>query len=423
MAGFFHEKMRPEMTRSHAEGLDAADPLARHRDAFVMPAATIYLDGNSLGPLPRGVPARMQRAVEEEWGRGLIRSWNDAGWYPAPLRAGAKIARLIGAHEHEVAVCDSTSVNLFKVLVAGLRKQAGRKVIVAEAGDFPTDGYVAAGVAGLLGAELRSVAPEQVSAAIREAGAHLALVQLTQVNYRSGFLHNMTGITREAHAQGGLAVWDLCHSAGAMPVDLNGCGADFAVGCGYKYLNGGPGAPAYVFVAERHLAELRQPIQGWHGHAAPFGFQQEYRAHPGIGRMLAGTAPQLSLIALEEALAVFEGVDLQAVRRKGVSLCELFIQLAETELAGHGFGLASPRDAARRGSQVSLTHPHGYAIVQALIARGVIGDFRAPDILRFGFAPLYVRHVDVWDAVSVLKELMRARAWDRPEFRDLKAVT
>ena len=388
-----------------------------------MPAGTIYLDGNSLGALPRAVPARLQRAVEHEWGRGLIRSWNDASWYPAPLRTGARIARLIGARPHEVVVCDSTSVNLFKVLVAALRMQAGRAVIVAEAGDFPTDVYVAAGVAELMGAQLSCAAPESMDEAIRAAGARLAVLQLTQVNYRTGRLHDMAALTRSAHDQGALAVWDLSHSAGVMPVDLNGCGADFAVGCGYKYLNGGPGAPAYVFVAERHQEGLRQPIQGWHGHAKPFGFEPRYRPDAGIGRMLTGTAPQLALIALEQALEVFADVDLHALRRKSISLCELFIGLVEAELAGHGFRLASPRESALRGSQVSLAHEHGYAIVQALIARGVVGDFRAPDILRFGFAPLYVRHADVWDAVAVLKDVMQSRSWDRPELRALKPVT
>ena len=407
------------VTRSETEQLDRQDPLAPLREAFTLPEGIIYLDGNSLGALPRGVPGRLRQAVEHEWGQGLIRSWNDAGWYAAPRRAGAKIAKLIGAHPHEVVVCDSTSVNLFKVLVAALRKQAGRAVVVAERGDFPTDVYVAEGVAP----ELHCVAPDALPEAIRAAAARLALLLLTQVNYRTGRLHDMAALTRMAHDQGGLAVWDLSHSAGAMPVDVNGCGVDFAVGCGYKYLNGGPGAPAYVFVAERHQADLRQPIQGWFGHAAPFGFEHHYRPAPAIGRMLAGTPPQLSLIALEEALDVFDGVDLHALRRKSISLCELFIELVETELAGQGFRLASPRESKLRGSQVSLSHEHGYAIMQALVARGVIGDWRSPDILRFGFAPLYVRHVDVRDAVAHLKDVMQTRAWDSSEFRQLKPVT
>ena len=411
------------LTRDDCIRRDLADPLAPRREAFALPPGEIYLDGNSLGALVASVGPRMARAVEHEWGRGLIRSWNEAGWYPAPLRVGAAIAGLIGARGHEVAVCDNTSTNLFKVLVAALRMRPGRRVIVGERGNFPTDMYVAQGVAELMGAELRCVEPGEVEAAIAEAGEQFAVVTLTHVNYKTGRLHDMAAITRAAHAAGGLANWDLCHSAGTLPVDLNACGADFAVGCGYKYLNGGPGAPSFVFVAERHIAQVRQPIAGWHGHAAPFAFAHEFEPHAGIDRMLAGTAPQLGLIALEEALTVFDGVDLGQLRRKGSELGDLFIALVDQELAGHGFGLASPRDAALRGSQVALTHAQGYAIVQALIARGVIGDFRAPDVLRFGFAALYVRYADVWDAVAALKDVMRTRAWDRPEFLQRKAVT
>jgi len=403
--------------------MDAGDPLARKRDAFALPAGVIYLDGNSLGALPRRVVARMRRAVEEEWGNGLIRSWNEAGWYPAPQRAGAAIARLVGAKADEVIVCDSTSVNLFKALVAALRLRAGRRIIISEQGNFPTDVYVNEGVAELMGVELRCVEPGEIETAIRAAGSGLALVQLTHVNYRTGLVYDMARITRLAHELGALAIWDLSHSAGTLPVDLNACDADFAVGCGYKYLNGGPGAPAFISVAEKHLSTLRQPLQGWHGHARPFAFDHDYAPHAGIDRMLVGTAPQLSLIALEEALAVFEDVDLNALRAKGSALGDCFIQLVDQELSRHGFGLASPREAALRGSQVSLMHAEGYAIMQALIARGVIGDFRAPDVLRFGFAGLYVRYVDVWDAVAALKDVMATRAWDRPEFRERKAVT
>lgn len=402
---------------------DLDDPLAAKRDEFVLPPGVIYLDGNSLGALPRRVAPRLQRAVESEWANGLIRSWNEAGWYPAPQRVGAAIARLVGADAHEVVACDSTSVNLFKVLVAALRLRPGRRVLLVEADNFPTDRYVASGVAELMGAELRTVAGTEVEAAIAAAGDTLAAVVLTEVNYKTGRLHDMRAITAAAHAQGALAVWDLAHSAGTLPVRLNDCGADFAVGCGYKYLNGGPGAPAFVYVAARHQDAVRQPIAGWHGHAQPFAFTGEFTPHAGIDRMLVGTAPQLSLIALEEALGVFDGVDLAQLRRKGSALGDDFIALVDQALGGFGFGLASPRDAARRGSQVSLTHPDGYAIVQALIARGVIGDFRAPDILRFGFAGLYVRHVDVWDAVATLKDVMTTRAWDRPEFTARKAVT
>ena len=411
------------LTRDALSQRDLQDPLALKRQAFSLNPGEIYLDGNSLGALVTSVAPRMERAIKQEWGQGQIRSWNDAQWYPAPLRVGATIAALVGAQPHEVAVCDSTSVNLFKVLGAALRLRPGRRVMVGEIGNFPTDMYVAASIAELMGAELRCVPPQQVEAAIAAAGDQLAVVTLTEVNYKTGALYDMAGITAAAQRAGGLVAWDLAHSAGTLPVALNACNADFAVGCGYKYLNGGPGAPAFVFAAQRHLAGLHSPIAGWHGHAQPFAFTQDYTPHAGIDRLLVGTASQLGLIALEEALTVFDGVSLPQLRAKGMALGDLFIALVDQELAGHGFGLASPRDAAQRGSQVSLTHEQGYPIMQALIARGVIGDFRAPDILRFGFASLYVRYVDIWDAVAVLKDVMHGRAWDRPEFTARKAVT
>ncbi len=309
------------------------------------------------------------------------------------------------------------------MLVSALRLRPGRRIILGELGNFPTDMYIASGVAELMNAELRCVAPEEVEATIAALGDQLAVVTLTEVNYKTGRLHDMQGITAAAHRVGALACWDLAHSAGTLQVQLNACDADLAVGCGYKYLNGGPGAPAFVFVAERHHAQLHQPIAGWHGHAEPFAFVHDYAPHTGIDRMLVGTAPQLSLIALEEALSAFDGVDLAQLRAKGSALGDLFITLVDQQLQGHGFGIASPRDASRRGSQVSLTHEHGYPIMQALIARGVIGDFRAPDILRFGFAGLYVRYVDIWDAVAALQDVMSTRAWDHPEFTTRKAVT
>jgi kynureninase len=411
------------LTRADAQSLDAADPLAALRDRFMLPPGVIYLDGNSLGALPKAVPERMARALHEEWGVGLIRSWNDAGWYPAPQRVGARIAGLIGAAADEVVVADSISVNLFKVLVAALRLRTGRRRILGERGNFPTDAYVAGGVAELMQAEFVAVEPEQVLEAIDE---RVAVVSLTHVNYKTGRIHDMAAITCRAHDCGALVIWDLAHTAGAVPCQLNACEADFAVGCGYKYLNGGPGAPAFVMVARRHQGAVEQPLRGWHGHAQPFAFVEEYAPAAGIDRMLVGTAPQLSLIALEAALEAFDGVTMEALRAKSVALTELFIRLVDEQLQDGGplFGIASPRDASVRGSQVSLTHPDGgYAIVQALIARGVIGDYRAPDILRFGFAPLYVRHVDVWDAVAALREVMASGEWREPRFAARKAVT
>lgn len=405
------------------ETMDANDPLAHLKDRFELPEDVIYLDGNSLGALPKGVDARLQKAVTEEWGKGLIRSWNEADWYPAPQRTGAAIARLIGAGAEEVIVCDSTSVNLYKVLVGALRMRKDRKVIVSEKGNFPTDVYINAEVADMMGCELRCVAPEEVEQAIAEAGETLAAVQLTHVHYKTGRIYDMKGITEQAQALGGLVIWDLAHSAGTLPVDLNGCNADFAVGCGYKYLNGGPGAPAFLFVASRHLSDMHQPLTGWHGHAKPFEFTQDYKPHAKIDQMLTGTASQLGLIALEKALGVFADVDMTALRKKNQQLGDLFIALVEQELPGMGFELASPRDGAARGSQVSLTHAEGYPIMQALIARGVIGDFRAPDILRFGFAAPYVTYLDIWNSVRHLREIMETNEWDQDKFKTRLAVT
>ncbi len=405
-------------TQADAAALDAEDPLAHCRQRFTLPPGVTYLDGNSLGALPKTVAPRLARAVEQEWGVGLIRSWNDADWYPAPQRVGGRIALLVGAAADEVIVADSTSVNLFKVLVAALRLRPGRTRILGEVGNFPTDAYIASGVAGLMAAEFVAVEPEAVLAAIDQ---RVAIVSLTHVHYKTGRTYDMAAITRRAHEVGALVVWDLAHTAGAMPCDLTAVQADFAVGCGYKYLNGGPGAPAFVFVARRHHANVQQPLTGWHGHARPFSFDQAYVAANGMDRMLVGTASQLGLIALEAALQAFDGVDMHVLRRKSVALTELFIRLVDQEL--EGFGMASPRDASQRGSQVSLTHAEGYAIMQALIARGVIGDYRAPDILRFGFTPLYVGFMDVWHAVATLKDVMATAGWDTPAFRQRKAVT
>jgi len=404
--------------RKAAETLDARDPLAACRARFDLPEGIIYLDGNSLGAMPKSVPARMKRAVEQEWAIGLIRSWNDADWYPAPQRVGARIARLIGAGADEVVVADSTSVNLFKVLTAALGLRPKRRKIVVLRDDFPTDLYVAEGIGEQADVIVAAVEPDALLDAI---DGETAAVSLTHVNFRTGRRYDMGKITRRAHEVGALIVWDLCHTVGAMRCDLNGVGADFAVGCGYKYLNGGPGAPAFVFAAKRHHATMRPMLRGWHGHARPFDFAADFRPASGMARFLVGTAPQLSLIALEAALDAFDGVDLAALRDKSVALTELFIRLIDQHVPG--FGLASPRDPEERGSQVSLTHPDGFAIMQALIARGVIGDFRAPDILRFGFAPLYIRYVDVWDAVMVLKDIMVKLSWQRPEFAERRAVT
>jgi kynureninase len=410
------------LTREACAALDAADPLAPWRERFVLPAGLIYLDGNSLGPLPRTTEALMQDVVRRQWGEDLITSWNRHGWVDLPQRLGAKIARLIGAKANEVIVADSTSVNLFKLLAAALRLRPRRSVVVSERSNFPTDLYVAQGMRDLLGGRmsLRLVASQELEAALDEDAA---LLMLTHVDYRTGRMHDMARLTRAAHEAGALALWDLAHSAGTVPVDLDAAEVDLALGCGYKYLNGGPGAPAFLFVAERWHEHARQPLTGWFGHAQPFAFESVYQPAPGIARFLAGTPPILSLKALEAGVDLLLQVDQRALRRKSMALTDVFIRLVEERCAEFGFTIASPRAAGVRGAQVALRHPEGYAIVQALIARSVIGDFRAPDLLRFGFAPLYVRFIDAWDAAETLRAVMAEGLWDQPAFKQRAAVT
>ena len=407
--------------RVDAEALDAGDELASLREEFALPQGVVYLDGNSLGALPRATGARLREVVEREWGEGLIRSWNQHGWIELPARVAALLAPLVGAAADEVAVADSTSVNLFKLLAGGLRLRPGRAVILSEEENFPTDLYVAQGLSALLqGVTLRLVPRANLAAALDES---VAVLMLTHVDFRTGALHDMPQWTRAAHEVGALALWDLAHSAGAVPVDLAGSEADLAVGCGYKYLNGGPGAPAFAFVARCHHGGFETPLQGWMGHAEPFAFDPRYRPAPGIARLLCGTPPILSLAALECGVEAISRAGVARLRRKSMALTDLFVRLVERECEGFGLALASPQEATARGSQVSLRHRDGYAIVQALIARGVIGDFRAPDILRFGFAPGYLRFTDVWDAVAALRAVMEQREWERPEHRARVRVT
>ena len=417
-------------TRQDCLALDARDALAPLREQFSLPAGLVYLDGNSLGVLPKAAAARLQQVVTEEWGVGLIGSWNSAGWMDLPQRLGDKIARLVGAGKGELVVADSTSVNLFKVLSAAIdicRADAPqRRVILSERSNFPTDLYIAESLARQHGMTLTLVDDaDEIPAHLNQS---LAVLMLTEVNYRSGRLHDMAGLTRAAHAAGALALWDLAHSAGALPVDLTGSDADFAVGCGYKYLNGGPGAPAFVWAHPRHASRFWQPLAGWLGHAAPFEFTPDYRPAAGITRFICGTPPVLSLAALEcgidSVLAAEPFGGMPALRAKSLALTALFAQLVEARCAGRGLTLASPREDARRGSQVCFAHATaGYPIMQALIARGVVGDFRAPDILRFGFTPLYVRFVDVWDAVEQLLQVLESGEWKEARFNERGAVT
>jgi kynureninase len=396
------------------------DLFAATRQKFDLPEGLVYLDGNSLGPLPKSVAARVSREITVGWGEKLVRGWNEHGWIDMQLEAGNRVATLVGAPRDSVIVADSTSVNLFKVLTAALAMAGERRVIVSDSGNFPSDLYVAQGVIGTLarGHALRIVAPEDVEDAV---DADTAVLMLTEVDYRTGRRHDMRRLTEKAHAAGALVIWDLAHSAGAFPVDLEGCRVDFAIGCGYKYLNGGPGAPAFLYIRPDHADQIKPSLAGWMGHEAPFAFDLDYRPAPGIDRMRVGTPPILSLAAFTSALEVWEGVDLAAVRARSVELCELFIREVETRCPE--LELASPRDAAIRGSQISFRFHEGYAVMQALIANGVIGDFRAPDIIRFGFTPLYVSAEDVTKAAAVLERVMREKLWDRPEFRTRAKVT
>lgn len=416
-------------TLQDCRALDASDPLRPLRDLFALPEGVIYLDGNSLGPLPRATAQRVAQAVTHEWGEGLIRSWNTAGWFELPQRLGDRIAQLIGARAGEVVATDSTSVNLYKVLSAALRMakqdRPGRSVVLSERSNFPTDLYIAEGLCREHGLRLELAEGDGIAARL---GQDVAVLMLTHVNYRTGAMHDMAQLTQRAHAMGVVTVWDLAHSAGAVPVDLHGADADFAIGCGYKYLNGGPGAPAFAWVHPRHVDRFEQPLSGWWSHAAPFEFTPGYRPAGGITRYLCGTQPILSLTALEcgldTVLAAQPLGGMPALRRKSLALTDLFIQLVEERCAGQGLRLVTPREHAKRGSQVCLSREEGaYAIVQALIARGVIGDFRAPDILRFGFTPLYLGFEDVWNAVAHLTQVLEGGEWQRPGFNRKNAVT
>ena len=382
----------------------------------------IYLDGNSLGALPKATPGRVAQVVQQEWGQSLIRSWTDHGWIDLQFQVGDKIGKLIGAAPGTTVVADSTSVNLFKLLAAALDQRPGRSVILTEEGNFPTDLYMAQGLAALLqrGHVLRSVPAAQLPEALDR---QVAVLMLTHVNYRTGAMHDMAALTRAAHVAGALVLWDLSHSVGAVPLALAADDVDFAVGCGYKYLNGGPGAPAFLHVAQRLQADLRLPLTGWLGHAEPFAFESSYRPATGIARAVVGTPPILSLAALDVGVDVSLQASISAIREKSLRLVDLFITLMEQQCGDDSFRLLTPSEPSARGSQVSFAHPYGYAIMQALIERGVIGDFRAPDVLRFGLAPLYVRFADVWDAVAVLREVMRSGVWRDGRFQQQRKVT
>ena len=414
-------------TRTHCLTLDAQDPLAPLRNQFALPAGVIYLDGNSLGARPVAALERAQAVIAEEWGNGLIRSWNSAGWADLSQRLGNRLAPLIGARDGEVVITDTTSINLFKVLSAALTVQRerapSRKVIVSEASNFPTDLYIAEGLTELLqqGYSLRLVnSPDELPQAIDQ---DTAVVMLTHVNYKTGYMYDMQAQTALSHECGALAIWDLAHSAGAVPIDLHQAGADYAIGCTYKYLNGGPGSQAFVWVNPALVDVVTQPLSGWFGHTRQFAMESRYAPSQGIARYLCGTQPITSLAMVECGLDIFAQTDMASLRAKSLALTDLFIELVESRCAAHDLTLITPREHARRGSHVSFEHPEGYAVIQALIARGVIGDYREPRIMRFGFTPLYTSFAEVWDAVEILGEILDQKTWDQPQFKVRHSVT
>jgi kynureninase len=411
-----------ELSEAYFVECDKQDSLASFRGQFELADGLIYLNGNSLGVLPTAAKTRMQEVISTEWGTGLIRSWNAHSWINLPQRIGGKLAKIVGAKEHEVIVCDSTSINLFKLAAAAIKLNPGRTKIVTEPGNFPTDLYILNGVKNFIGQQI-----EIVTVPSHEITQHIdsdtALVCLTHVHYKSGTMLDMAAITKAAHDQGALMMWDLSHSTGAVPVDLNKAHADLAVGCGYKYLNGGPGAPAFLYVAEQHIEKLQQPLTGWFGHANAFAMSDDYEAASGIEKTLCGTTPVIAASALEVGVDIMCQVDFAQLREKSLSLSEHFIKLMEPLCEKYGFELATPLEPSQRGSQVSYKHSEGYAIMQALIHQNIIGDFRAPEILRFGFAPLYVQFIDLWNTVQALDTIMRNETWNRPEFKTRSKVT
>ena len=407
------------MASAEARAADGSDRLAFARERFSLPDGVIYLDGNSLGALPVATAERVRGVTERQWGEDLIAGWNKHGWIDWPTRVAAKLAPIVGAKPNELLIADSTSVCLFKLLAAAVRARPDRKTILTQQRNFPTDLYVAQGLAEMLGLTLRAVPAEAVLGAIDE---DTAVVTLTHVDYRSAAVHDLAATNAAAQAAGALALWDLSHSAGAVELDLDGTGCDLAVGCGYKYLNGGPGAPAFLYVAERLQDELRSPLQGWMGHSEPFAFADDYRPAPGILKFLTGTPSILALAALDAGLETFDGIAMSDVEAKSRALSQLFVEEVERR-CGPEVRLESPRDPAERGSHVAFAHHQGYSVIQALIARGVVGDFRAPDLMRFGFSPLYTRFADSWRAAEAVGEVIATRSWDQPRFSERAKVT
>ena len=401
---------------------DCVDPLRGFRDRFMIPEGLIYLDGNSLGPMPRAAAGILNRTIEQEWGQDLIRSWNSAGWFEMPLQLGDRVGALMGAAPGQTVVCDTTSINLYKAIHAAIGLRSDRDAVVAEGDSFPTDLYIVEGAMGSAGRPMKrrliGVDGPSIEALLDR---NVAVVVLSHVNYRTGELLDMAAITKKIHDAGALVVWDLCHSIGVVEIEFDRHAIDFAVGCTYKYLNGGPGSPAFIAVAKTQLATAQHPLSGWWGHAAPFAFDREFRPDPGIKRFLCGTQPIISLRGVEVALDAMDGVEVAALRQKSLALTELFMARVAALLPD--LEIVTPRQSSLRGSQVGIAFGRGYAVVQAMIERGVIGDFRAPDLMRFGFAPLYVRYQDVWDAAEILADCIKAEAWREPRFNRQLGVT
>ncbi len=401
---------------------DAVDPVHGLRDRFVLPDGLIYLDGNSLGPMPRHAAGMLRDTIERQWSQDLVGSWNSAGWFDMPLRLGDRIGALIGAAAGQTVVCDTTSVNLFKALHAAIALRPDRDVIIAEDGSFPTDLYIVEGAMSSAGRPLsrRLIGRDGPSIeALLDRRAAVAV--LSQVDYRTGALLDIAAITRQVHDAGALVIWDLCHSIGVVEIAFDRDAVDFAVGCTYKYLNGGPGSPAFITVASAHQAAARHPLSGWWGHVTPFAFDRDFRPEPGIRRFLCGTQPIISLRGVEAALDALTGVDIPALRQKSLALTELFMARVAALLPG--LDIVTPRPPEQRGSQVGIRFDRGYPVIQAMIARGVVGDFRAPDLMRFGFAPLYIRFQDVWDAADILAQCIRDEVWHDPRFSQPLGVT
>ncbi len=409
-------------TRSELESLDQSDPLAAFRDEFFLPDDVIYLNGNSLGAMPLAAAGRAKRVIEHEWAEGLIGSMNTAGWYELPSTLGRKIAPIVGANPNEVVMTDAVGINLYKVVSAALKMQPDRRIVVMEGSNFPTNNYMVQGLLAELdkGYTIRFAEADEIMDAIDE---DVAAICITHVHYKTGHIHDMAAITKKAQAGGAAAVWDLCHSVGAMPVDLNGCNVDFAVGCTYKYVNCGPGAPSILFVAERHHGKYTQPLTGWYGHADPFGFERDYRPVGDVRQMLTGTQATASLSIAEIGIDIMLRADMQQIREKSMRMTDLFIELVEERCGDHGFELISPRDANRRGSHVSFHNDDGYSIIRAMHDQGVVCDFRAPGKMRFGFAPLYIRYVDVWDAADRLHNILASDTWKEPKYQVRATVT